>query len=290
MNKISPQTVIIAIVVLLGVLSFSLFRVEQWQQGVTFRFREINRVDIEPGLHLLIPVIDQVQKFENRLLTLDLEPQRYLTKEKKDVIVDYFVKWRITDTTKFYEATRGNVSNANNLLGQRINRALRDEFGKRTVQQVVSGERTEVLDLVTEKTKSLQQDLGLSVVDVRTKRIDLPEEVSSNVYQRMRSERNRVAKELRAEGSEAAERISATADREREIILAEAYRDAEMVRGEGDARATEIYAYAYEKDRDFYAFYRSLSAYKSSFGGNDVLLIEPNSEFFRFFEAQSGKK
>ncbi len=270
--------------------ALALFRVNEWERGMVFRFREVSRVDLPSGLHVMIPFVNTNQKFEKRLLSLDQEPQRYLTIEKKDVIVDYYVKWRITDMKRFYEATRGDVRNANNLLGQRINRALRDEFGRRTLQQVVAGERTEILRLVSDKIASLQEDLGISVEDVRTKRVDLPEEVSDDVYRRMRSERLRVAKELRAQGAEAAERIRATADREREIILANAYRDAEIIRGEGDAQATEIYASAYKKDSEFYALYRSLSAYRNSFGnGSDVLLLEPDSDFFKYFNAQFGK-
>jgi membrane protease subunit HflC len=238
----------------------------------------------------MLPLVNVAQKFEKRLLNLDQEPQRFLTIEKKDVIVDYYVKWRITDVEKFYTATRGDVLYANGLLGQRINRALRDEFGARTVQEVVAGERTQILSVVTASTSNLPQELGITVVDVRTKRIDLPTEVSNSVYERMRAERNRVAKDFRARGSEAAERIRANADREREIILANAYRDAEIIRGEGDAQATEIYAAAYTKDEEFYSLYRSLNAYKNSFNnGNDILLLEPKSDFFRYFNNSKGK-
>ncbi|MEE8321582.1 MAG: protease modulator HflC, partial [Gammaproteobacteria bacterium] len=191
---------------------------------------------------------------------------------------------------KFFTATRGNLQDANKLLAQRINRALRDEFGKRTVQEVVAGERGEILDIVTTTTSQLPQELGITVFDVRTKRIDLPEEVSHSVYERMRAERTRVAMDFRARGSEAAERITANADREREVILANAYRDAEIIRGEGDAQATEIYAAAYEKDSEFYAFYRSLNAYQNSFDkGNDILLLEPDSDFFKYFNHPEGK-
>ena len=232
----------------------------------------------------MIPLVNYAQKIEKRLLNLDKEPQRFLTKEKKDVIVDYYVKWRITDIEKFYTATRGNVVSANTLLEQRINRALRDEFGERTIQEVVSGERTQILNVVTSTTSNLTDELGISVMDVRTKRIDLPAEVSNSVYQRMRAERDRVAKGFRARGSEAAERIRANADREREVILANAFRDAETIRGEGDAQATEVYAAAFTKDREFYSFYRSLNAYQNSFNqGNDILLVEPKSDFFKYF-------
>jgi len=274
----------ILVLVILGWMSA--FKVEQWEQAIVFRFREINRSDSEPGLHFMWPFMDTVKKFELRLLNMDQEPQRYLTIEKKDVIVDYYVKWRISDVRSFYTATRGgDVEYANGLLGQRINRALRDEFGKRTVQQVVAGERGEILDIVTTTTSQLERELGIRVVDVRTKRIDLPEEVSTSVYDRMRAERLRVAKDFRARGGEAAERIKANADREREVILANAYRDAETIRGEGDAQATEIYAAAFGKDEEFYALYRSLNAYQNSFSsGKDMLLLEPDSEFFKYFK------
>ena len=223
-----------------SLLISSLFRVQQYEQAIVFQFKEIRRSDYEPGLHFMIPVVNTAQKFETRLLNLDQEPQRFLTLEKKDVIVDYYAKWVISDVEKFYVATRGgDVQYATGLLGQRINRALRDEFGKRTVQEVVAGERGEILDVVETTTEQLRDELGITIVDVRTKRIDLPEEVSNSVYARMRAERTRVAKGFRARGGEAAERIGANADREREIILANAYRDAETVRGEGDARATE---------------------------------------------------
>ncbi len=266
------------------VIYFSIFTVNQWQQAIVFKFREIYRSDNQPGIHFMIPLVNYAQKIEKRLLNLDQEPQRFLTKEKKDVIVDYYVKWRITDIEKFYTATRGNIVSANTLLEQRINRALRDEFGERTVQEVVAGERTQILNVVTSTTSNLTDELGISVIDVRTKRIDLPAEVSNSVYQRMRAERDRVAKDFRARGSEAAERIRANADREREVILANAYRDAETIRGEGDAQATEVYAAAFTKDEEFYSFYRSLNAYQNSFSeGNDILLIEPESDFFKYF-------
>lgn len=272
------------------VLYFSAYKVEQWEKAVVFQFREIKETDIGPGLHFKIPFVNSVQKFESRLLNLDKEAQRFLTAEKKDVLVDYYIKWRISNVKGFYTATSGDIFTANNLMEQRINRALRDEFGARTVQEVVAGERTQILKIVTSTTSNLQDELGITVVDVRTKRIDLPEEVSSSVYARMRAERERVAKDFRARGAEAAERIRANADREREVILATAYRDAETIRGEGDAQATEIYAAAFGKNEEFYSFYRSLDAYRNSFSyGNDILLLEPDSEFFRYFNKPKGR-
>lgn len=280
-------------VVVIGLIFayLSMFRVYQWEQAIVFKFREVQDTVSEPGLHFMIPWINTVQKFETRLLNFDQEEQRFLTIEKKDVLVDYYVKWRISNVEEFYTATRGgDVQYANGLLGQRINRALRDEFGRRTVQEVVAGARGEILDIVQSTTEMVQGELGIDVVDVRTKKIDLPEEVSSSVYDRMKAERTRVAKDFRARGGEASERIRANADREQEIILANAYRDAETIRGEGDAQATEIYASAYGKDQEFFSFYRSLIAYQNSFiGNNDIMILKPDSDFFKYFRGQQGK-
>ena len=284
----SRITVLFALVAI--VIYFSTYTVDQWEQAVVFRFGEIEKTDIGPGIHFKIPVVNTVQKFEKRLLNLDKGAQRFLTSEKKDVLVDYYIKWRITDVKQFYTATRGDIYSANNLIELRLNRALRDQFGERTVQEVVAGERTEILKIVTQTTSNLESELGITVVDVRTKRIDLPEEVSSSVYARMRAERERVAKDFRARGSEAAERIKANADREREVILATAYRDAETIRGEGDAQATQVYAAAYNKNQEFYALYRSLDAYKNTFKkGNNILLLQPDSDFFKYFNNPKGK-
>ncbi|MBI4005688.1 MAG: protease modulator HflC [Gammaproteobacteria bacterium] len=280
--------IVISLIVVAGY--FSLYQVDQWETAIVFKFREIDSVNIQPGLHVKLPIVNTVQIFERRLLNLDKEAQRFLTKEKKDVIVDYYIKWRISDVNGFYTATRGDVLYANGLLEQRITRALRDEFGARTVQEVVAGERTQVLDIVTATTSNLQDELGITMVDVRTKRIDLPAEVSESVYDRMRAERNRVAKDFRARGSEGAERIKANADREREVILANAYKDAEIIRGEGDAQATGIYAAAFGKNEEFYALYRSLNAYQNSFDkGNDILLLQPDSDFFKYFNHPKGQ-
>jgi membrane protease subunit HflC len=283
--------IIILLFVLFIIGYSSLYRVNEWEQAIVFQFGEIKETKQDPGLYIKIPVVNTVQILEQRLLNLDKEAQRFLTSEKKDVIVDYFIKWRIADVKQFYTSTKGDLFVANNLLEQRINRALRDQFGERTVQQVVAGERREILNIVTQATSNLQDELGIQVVDVRTKRIDLPEEVSASVYARMRAERERVAKDFRARGSEASERIKANADREREVILATAYKDAEIIRGEGDARATEIYAAAYEKNQEFYALYRSLNAYENSFRtGNNILLLEPDSDFFRYFNTPRDNK
>ncbi len=283
--------IIVALLVAAILGSFSVFRVQQWEQAIVFRFKEVHRTDNEPGLHFMWPFMDTAKKFPTKLLNVDQDPQRFITVEKKDVIVDYYAKWKITNVEKFYTATRGGDFNyANTLLGQRINTALRDEFGKRTVQEVVASERGEIFDIVQSETERFPEELGITIKDVQTKRIDLPEEVSHSVYERMRAERLRVAKDFRARGEEAAERIQAKADRDREVILAEAYRDAETIRGEGDAQATEIYAAAFGRDEEFYAMYRSLNAYKNVFQrGNDVLLLKPDSEFFKYFNQSRGK-
>lgn len=277
--------IIITILIAVVLGSLSVFRVEQWEQAIVFRFKEVHRTDSQPGLHFMVPLIDTAQKFSTQLLNVDQQPQRFITVEKKDVIVDYYAKWKITNVERFYTATKGgDFAYANTLLGQRINTALRDEFGKRTVKEVVASEGGQIFDIVKPETVTFPDELGITVIDVQTKRIDLPEEVSHSVYERMRAERLRVAKDFRARGEEAAERIEAKADRDREVILAEAYRDAEIVRGEGDAQATEIYAAAFGRDKEFYSMYRSLNAYKNIFaGGNDILLLKPDSEFFKYF-------
>lgn len=282
--------ILVAIIVIAAAVPSFFFRVDERELAIKFRFGEILGSDYEPGLHPMIPIFNDVQKFDARLQTLDAEPQRYLTVEKKDVIVDAFVRWRIVDVERFYRSTRGDVRRAGLLLYQQINDGLRSEFGKRTIREVVSGERADIMDIVTRNANEKGQELGMAVIDVRLKRIDLPEEVSSTVYNRMRSERARVARELRARGDKEAIRITADADRQRSVVIAEAYRDAETSRGEGDAGASRIYAEAYEQNPSFYAFQRSLEAYSKSFRDKgDLLLIEPDSEFFRFFKDPVGR-
>jgi len=277
--------IFVPLLVALLVLSQSVFTVDQREQAILFKLGEIQRSDFQPGLHFKLPFINNVKFFETRLLNLDADPERFLTSEKKDVIVDSYVKWRIADVDAYYKATGGDVRRAGLLLYQKINDGLRAEFGKRTVQQVVAGERSEIMDIVTANANQDAKSLGMVVVDVRTKRIDLPPEVSNSVYDRMRAERERVARNFRSRGSEAAERIRANADRERTVILADAFREAETMRGEGDAGSALIYATAYNKDREFYSFYRSLNAYQTTFGnGNDLLLLQPGSDFFKYFK------
>ncbi|MGH8536901.1 MAG: protease modulator HflC [Gammaproteobacteria bacterium] len=277
---------IIVPLVLIAIIGwFSVFTVDQREYAILLRFKEIQSSDYEPGLHFMIPAVNEVLKFPKRLMYLESEPERLITEEKKFVIVDSFVKWRIEDVETFYKRTRGDETVARDFLFQQINDVLRQEFGKRTVQQVVAGQRGDITDIVTKAAREKGHEFGVRVVDVRTKRINLPEEVSSAVYDRMRAERERVARQLRSEGAEAAERIRAAADRDRTVILAEAYRTAEQTRGEGDAKSAETYAGGYGRNEEFYAFYRSLNAYKKSFGKNqDILLLDPTSDFFNYFK------
>lgn len=268
----------------------SVFAVNQWEVALKLRLGEIVDSDYEPGLHWMFPVVDNVETFDARIQTMDSRPERFLTAEKKDVIVDYFAKWRISNVAQYFRSTGGDEEKTSRLLQERINTSLRDEFGKRTVQEVISGERTEIMALLTKDADAKAAELGVEILDVRVKQIDLPPEVSDSVYQRMRAERERVARDLRAKGAEAAEKVRANADRERVVIIADAYRQAEQLRGEGDAKAAEIYANAYNQDGEFYAFYRSLNAYKRSFSGSgDVMVLEPDSDFFRYLKNQKGK-
>lgn len=260
------------------------FRVFEQERAVLFQLGEIKRADYAPGLHFLIPVYQNVRKFDGRLQTLDSEPQRFLTGEKKDVIVDSFVRWRIKDPVKFYLSAGGDPRRAGMLVYQKINDALRVEFGKRKVQEVVAGQRGAILSIVNAKAAERGEELGIEVVDVRVKRIDLPAEVSNAVYERMRAERARVARELRARGEKEAIRIRAETDRRATVIAAEAYRDGETERGDGDAKASQVYARAYSRDASFYEFYRSLGVYRESFKNkDDLLLLSPDSALFKYF-------
>ena len=269
----------------------SVFTVDERQKAILFKFGEILASDFEPGLHFKMPVINNVKKFDKRILTIDQQPERFLTAEKKDLIVDSFVKWRIADVVQYFKTTQGDEAQAGRLLYQNINNGLRDEFGKRTVQEVIAGDRTEIMSIMTAEATEKAKTLGIEVIDVRIKKIDLPARVSDSVYRRMRAERERVARDFRSKGAEAAERIRADADRQRSIILAEAYRDSEVVRGEGDAKATDIYAEAFSKNEDFFRFNRSINAYKNNFStAGDIILLEPDSEFFRYFSNSRGKQ
>jgi len=289
-----PNMVIalIGTVVVLVVLSLSMFVVDQRQDAIVRRFGEIVGVKQEPGLFFKLPLVDNVLYFDRRVLTIDsAEPERFLTSEKKNVLVDLFVKWRISDVRKYYISVNGDESRAQTRLLQTINDSLRAEFGNRTVHDVVSGERDKIMELMRQKANEDAQKIGVEVLDVRLKRVDLPQEVSESVYRRMDAERKRVANELRSTGAAESEKIRADADKQREVILAQAYRDAQRIKGEGDARATSIYARAYEQNPEFYAFYRSLEAYRQSFKSkNDVLVIDPNSEFFKYFKNSKPSK
>lgn len=280
----------IGLVVLALVVYASTFIINQWEVALKLRLGEIVDSDYEPGLHFMIPILNNIVTFDGRIQTLDSRPERFLTVEKKDVIVDSYAKWRITNPGQFYRSTGGDSARTARLLSERINTTLRDEFGKRTIQEVVSEDRQELMTMLTKEVDANAAELGVEVVDVRVKKIDLPPEVSESVYQRMRTERERVARDLRAKGSEAAERISADADRQHTVTLADAYKLSEELRGEGDAKAAEIYAGAYDQNRDFYSFYRSLKAYRNAFGrGGDLMVLQPDSEFFRYFNEKQAQ-
>jgi len=268
------------------IISQSLFVVSEIERAVKLRFGEIVQFDLEPGLHFKWPIVNSVRYFDSRILTLDAQPQRYLTSEKKALMVDSFIKWRIKDVAKYFTTTGGDEERAKRLLSQRVDTGLRNEFGTRTVKEVVSGERDQLMNSLTSMLDEIaQEELGVEVIDLRVKRIDLPLEVSDSVYNRMRTERQRLARELRAQGNEVAEKIRATADKDKTIILADAYREAEETRGNGDAKATATYAEAYSKDPEFYDFTRSLKAYQATFQSKgDILLIDPDSDFFKYLD------
>jgi membrane protease subunit HflC len=285
-------TFILLAVVVLFIANNSLYIMKETERGVLLRFGEVVNTDISPGIHAKVPFVNNVRKFDGRILTVDAQAERFLTQEKKAVIVDSYAKFRVSDTTKFYTATNGEESRAMGLLAQRINNGLRNQVGKRTIQEVVSGERDQLMmDLTTDLNKMAQEELGVVVVDVRVKKIDLPPDVSESVYRRMNAEREKEAREHRSQGQELAEGIRAAADREVTVLTANAYRDAEQVRGSGDALATGIYADSFSRDPEFYAFTRSLRAYQDSFqNSGDILLIQPDSDFFKYLKDSSGGK
>jgi membrane protease subunit HflC len=269
--------------------SLCVYTVDERQDALVFQLGEVVAVTKEPGLYFKLPLIQNVRYFDTRILTFDTpDPERFLTSEKKNVLVDYFVKWRIIDPKQYYISVAGDELRAQTRLQQTINDGLRAEFGKRTVHEVVSGERDKIMEIQRERADQDARKIGIQVVDVRLKRVDLPQEVSEAVYRRMEAERKRVANELRATGAAEAERIRAEADKQREIIIAEAYRQAQQIKGEGDAKAAAIYARAYERDPEFYAFYRSMEAYRQSLKNKtDLLLLEPNSDFFKYLNNPS---
>ena len=271
----------------IAVLATSIFTVDQRQHAIIFQLGEVREVIDEPGLYFKWPLIQNVRYFDKRILTLDTaDPERFITSEKKNVLVDSFVKWRIVDPRLYYISVAGDEARAKTRLSQTVNAGLREEFGKRTVHDVVSGERDKIMEQMRVKADLDARKIGVQIVDVRVKRVDLPSEVSESVYRRMEAERKRVANELRSEGSAEAEKIRADADKQREVIVAEAYREAQKIKGEGDAKAAATYAQAFNQNPEFYAFYRSLEAYRNSFKSkNDVIVVEPNSDFFKYMKS-----
>ena len=289
MNIFKPSFVLIAIIIIV-VLSMSVFTVDERELAVKFRFGEIVKSDFSSGLHFKLPFVNNVEKYPSRILTLINPQELFLTFEKKNLFVDFFVKWRIVDIDDYYNATRGDELIAAQRLLEQVKDGIRTEFAKRTVPEVVTAERRELMSDMLNDVKKNAKTLGIEVVDVRVKRIEFSDDVSDSVFSIMRQERARVASELRAEGSEAAEQIRADAERQRTVLLAEAYRDAEVLRGECDAKAAEIYAAAYSKNPEFYAFYRSIAAYRRSLGNEgDLLVIGPDSEFLRYLNKSGAK-
>lgn len=285
MNQSRLIALVALVLVVLVVAGSAVYTVDEREKTIVVRFGQVLRYDDKPGIHLKTPFIDEVRYFDARILTLDAEPTPFLTKEKKYVLVDSYVKWRLIDALQYYLTVGGSESEAKRRLEQLINSGLRDEFGKRTVKDVISVDRAKIMEILTVNADKEARKFGLEVVDVRLQRVDLPPEVSQSVFQRMKAERARIANELRAQGAEAAEKIRADAERRREILLADAYRQAERLRGEGDARATAIYAGAANNAPEFYSLYRSLGAYKESFKSkDDILVVDPSADFFKYLK------
>ena len=273
-------------------LAASTFTVDQREHAIVFRLGEIVSIKREPGLYFKTPLIENVRFFDNRILTLNVqEADRFITSEKKNVLVDSFIKWKIIDPAKYYVSVKGDEVQAERRISQTVNDGLRAEFGKRTIHDVVSGERTEIMQILTESADRDLRSLGIQILDVRLRRVDLPKEVSESVYQRMDAERKSVANELRSQGFAASEKIRADAEKQRDIIIAEAYKEAQKLKGDGDAKAAEIYANAYGKNPEFYAFYRSIEAYKNSFKDkSDVMVLDPTSDFLKYLRSSKKKK
>jgi len=285
---------VIGIIVALGLIVAytSTFFVDEREKAILLAFGKIDKIGYEPGLHFKLPYpFNEVKKLDGRILTIDQRPVRIQTKEKKYMVVDSFIKWRIIDEAKYYTATAGgSEQRAASLVSKMTDEALRNEFAKRTVNEVISQDRAQIMNVLTTNIGENALKMGMEIVDVRIKRVDFPEKISQNVYARMRTERERLAREHRSKGEEAATRIRADADAQSRVLVAEAYRDSEVMRGEGDALSTEIYAKAFSRDRDFYRFYRSMEAYKKTFANKgDVMLIAPDSEFFKYFKSTDGK-
>lgn len=283
--------VVIVIAVLVFIFSTATYTVDERQTAIKFRFKEIVQTDIQPGLHFKLPFVNTVEKFSTLILTLDAKPDDFLTFEKKEVVVDFFVKWKIDNVDTFYRATRGDIQRAQNRLESIMKDGLRNEFSTRTIKEAITGERGEIMSALKNKAEVPAGQLGIKIIDARVSKIDFTDSVSDSIYQRMRSERQRVAQDFRSRGLAEGEKIRAEADRRATIIEADAYREAEKIRGDGDAKSAKIYADAYGADPEFYAFYRSLGAYtKSLGGGSDIMVIEPDAEFFKYFRDQNGQQ
>jgi membrane protease subunit HflC len=282
----TQNKLLVGIVALLLVASMSFFTVNETEKAIKFALGAIVKSDYTPGIYFKVPFYNNVKKFDARIQTMDSKPERFLTAEKKNVIVDSFVKWRIGNVKTFYTVVAGDIDQANLRLDQIIKDAFRGEFSKRNIKQLVSTDRQIIREILIKNSTALAADLGLEIIDVQVMRIDLPEEVSSSVFRRMEAERERVAREFRSQGAEAAERIRADADRQRVVTLANSFRDAEKLRGEGDAKSAEIYAKAYGANSEFFTFYRSLNAYKKTFSGSDMMVLDPESDFFKYFKNQ----
>jgi len=282
--KINPL-ILIVLIAILFIGSASIFTVDQREKAIVFRLGEIVRTDLEPGLHFKMPFINNVRKYDGRLQTLDSRPERFLTSEKKNVIVDTFVKWKISNVDNFYRAVGGDSRQVDTRLNQFVKEGMRAAFSKQTIKELISVGRDKIRLGLVDDINLLGKGLGIDIIDVRIKRIDLPDEVSASVYKRMESERERVARDFRSRGKEAAEKIKANADKQGEIILATAYKTSQELRGKGDAQAAKTYANAYNQNKEFFAFYRSLDAYRKSMGsGDDLIVLEPTSDFFKYFK------
>ncbi|MDD2701028.1 MAG: protease modulator HflC [Sideroxydans sp.] len=284
------RNLLVGVIIALILLSMSTFVVDQRQAAIVFQLGEVMRLETTPGLKFKLPLVQNVRFFDSRILTLDAaEPERFITAEKKNVLVDSYVKWRIFDVKQYYISVGGDEARAQTRLMQTVNSAMREEFGKLTIHDVVSGKRDKLMQVVQEKTDGDARQIGVEVLDVRLKRVDFPVEISGSVYSRMEAERKRVANELRATGNAESEKIRADADKQRQVILANAYRDAQKIKGEGDAKATALYAAAFGRNTEFFSFYRSLEAYKQTFKDKgDVMVIDPSSAFFKYLK-NSGK-
>jgi membrane protease subunit HflC len=291
MNRAAAAILVVVVVALLGV-SMSVYTVDQRKAAIKFQLGEVISVQTEPGLYFMVPMLQNVRLYDTRIQTYDTkDAERFLTAENKNVLVDSFVKWRVIDVRQYYVSVRGDAMQAESRISQTVNDALRAEFAKRTVHDVVSGERQQIMDTVAEKVDKDVKNIGVEVVDVRLKRVDLVPEISSDVYRRMESERKRVANELRSTGAAEGEKIKADADRQKQVIVAEAYRDAQRIKGEGDAQATRIYAEAFGRNPEFYSFYRSLEAYRASLRNrSDVMVLEPSSDFFKYLKNPGHRK